>query len=450
MTVKRSTIGLTTAAARTVLARLEDSGGRAELIARRLGEAIRLGLILDGERLPPESELAAQLGVSPVTLREALTILREQGLVTTRRGRGGGSFVRAPADAEAPLRRFSVNELRDLGDQRGAIMGTAARLAAERAAPEEIRRLEEQLERVRTAAGASERRRANAELTIAVAAAAQSTRLTHEEARLRSEVGDLLRLELEDDALVRELVEAIAKGEPERARGLAEQLVAWETERLISLRLSVPDLLAGDSLDDVARELELVFGALHELGARFAALAATRRDDLAPLRPTILALLAGHPELVTGAGIVTAPGLLADAPHWLEWWWIGPGGGPEALRVNLDPAAPDFYDYTTTAWYATDEPRLSGPYVDYACTNQYAITMSVPVPGLGVAAADVLVSSLEKRVAPALAALGRPTALTNGDGRVIASSSPAVVPGQRVALGSARPATVPSWLLVDL
>src|SRR5262249_57906050 len=143
LSVKRrtsSTVGLTTAAARTVLAPLEESGGRAELIARRLGEAIRVGLILDGEKLPPESDLAARFGVSTVTLREALTILREQGLVSTRRGRRGGSFAHAPADPTEPLRRFSVNDLRDLADQRGAISGAAARLAAERAVPEEVRR----------------------------------------------------------------------------------------------------------------------------------------------------------------------------------------------------------------------------------------------------------------------------------------------------------------------
>ena len=467
---------LTTAAARTLLAPLEDSGGRAELIARRLGAAIRLGLILDGERLPSETELAAQFGVSPVTLREALNILRGQGLLSTRRGRRGGSFVHAPADLGEPLRRFSINELRDLGDQRRAITGTAARLAAERAQPDEIQRLQEQVERLGSAASASERRRANAELTIAIAGAAQSTRLTHEEARLRSEVGDLLRLELgeiDHEALVRDhrrLVEAIAQREPERARELAERHVTWETQRLIQLRRLLPDRLAPGSqrsadelLGDVASELERVFAALDDLAARFGALASgdlVRRDDLEPLRTTIFALIADHGELVTGAGVVTVPGLLADVPRWLEWWWTSTRGTPEALRVNLDPAAPDFYDYTAADWYATPlrtfEPRLAGPYVDYACTNQYAVTLSVPVRAgerfLGVAAADVLVASLEQRLVPALAALARPAALTNAEGRVIATSAPSVVPGQRIALSdaAARPSPVRSWLLIDV
>jgi hypothetical protein len=141
--------------------------------------------------------------------------------------------------------------------------------------------------------------------------------------------------------------------------------------------------------------------------------------------------------------VVTAPGLLADAPRWLEWWW---GAGPERLRVNLDPAAPDFYDYTTTEWYTASAPCLAGPYVDFACTNEYAITMSVPVVGFGVAAADILVASLERRVLPALVALDRPVALTNAAGRVIASNTPELTPGLRVDVGDGRAS---GWRLVD-
>jgi DNA-binding FadR family transcriptional regulator len=236
-------VGLTTAAARTLLAPLDDAGGRADLVARRLGEAIRLGLVLDGERLPNEARLAEQLGVSTVTLREALAMLREQGLVSTRRGRRGGTFVRAPADPAAPLVRFSVQELRDLGDHRAAVSGTAARLAAQRALPEEVRRLREQALRLRAATTASERRRADTQFTIEVAAAAQSPRLAREEARLRAQVGDLLGLALEAGEhalLVRErdrLVDAIASRKAERARRLAERHVAVETERLIRRRL---------------------------------------------------------------------------------------------------------------------------------------------------------------------------------------------------------------------
>ncbi len=58
-----------------------DSQGRADVVAERLRTAITLGVLAEGELLPPETELAGQFNISPVTLREALTQLREQGLV---------------------------------------------------------------------------------------------------------------------------------------------------------------------------------------------------------------------------------------------------------------------------------------------------------------------------------------------------------------------------------
>ncbi len=256
-------VGLTTVAVRTILAPLDDASGRADLVARRLSEAIRLGLILDGERLPPETRLAEQLGVSTVTLREALEVLREQGLVSTRRGRGGGTFVQAPTDlAEGlvqRLRRFSIQELRDLGDHRGAVSGTAARLAAERALPGEVENLARQVQRLRAAGTTSERRRADTQFTIEVAAAAQSPRLTREELRLRAEVGDLLWLQLDEadhQASVRarsNLVKAIQGRRPQRARDLAERHVAEDTTRLVRLRLRIYDLDRTGRADQLLR-----------------------------------------------------------------------------------------------------------------------------------------------------------------------------------------------------
>jgi len=238
---------LTTARARMLFAPL-DEGGRAELVARRLAQAIRLGLLTDGERLPAESSLAGQLGVSPATLREALASLRELGLVETRRGRGGGSFVRAPDDPdtarlERPLRVLSLHELRDIGDHRVAIAGAAAALAARRALSADIDALREHAARLRTAITLTERRRADARVHIELAAAAQSPRLTREEMSLWSEIGDLVWLPLAADqviAVAREhdaIIDAIQRRDPTRARELAEEHVAAETERLLALKL---------------------------------------------------------------------------------------------------------------------------------------------------------------------------------------------------------------------
>lgn len=238
-----------TARARTLFAPL-DSGGRADAVTRRLTQAIRLGLLADGERLPPESRLAAQLGVSPVTLREALASLRELGLVETRRGRGGGSFVRAPdgpdpARLERPLRLLSLHELRDIGDHRAAVAGTATRLAAERAIPADITALRAHAARLTTAGTVTERRRADARLHIEIAAAGQSPRLTREEMNLWSEIGDLVWLPAGEDEVAAAaaehaaLIGAIERREPQLARDLAERHVATETARLLELRLGV-------------------------------------------------------------------------------------------------------------------------------------------------------------------------------------------------------------------
>ena len=67
-----------------------------EVTVERLAQSIRLGVLVDGDRLPPERELAETFGVSRVTLREAIKALRDAGLVESRRGRGGGTFVVAP------------------------------------------------------------------------------------------------------------------------------------------------------------------------------------------------------------------------------------------------------------------------------------------------------------------------------------------------------------------
>ena len=53
-------------------------------------------MLVDGDQLPPERELAETFGVSRVTLREAIKALRDAGLVESRRGRGGGTFVVSP------------------------------------------------------------------------------------------------------------------------------------------------------------------------------------------------------------------------------------------------------------------------------------------------------------------------------------------------------------------
>jgi hypothetical protein len=221
-------------------------------------------------------------------------------------------------------------------------------------------------------------------------------------------------------------------------------------------------------LGDLLDELELLFADLDGLADQLIAAAQRAgdrldREALAALRPVIFDLLTRRKGLVAGAGLIMTPGRLRDAPHWLEWWWTTQAGALETLRINLDPTAPDFFDYSTADWYATPartrQRRVSGPYVDYVCTNAYSVTLATPAQPdgdlIGVAAADVLLASLEERVLPVLTSLSRPVVLANGDGRVIASNSPHWAPGLSIAVEPPSPAGHPdsplrSWVLVDV
>jgi GntR family transcriptional repressor for pyruvate dehydrogenase complex len=73
-----------------------------EAAIEHLVEAVERAGLRPGERLPIERELAAQLGISIPTLRQALTVLARSGLLGARQGKGGGWFVTSdlvPADA---------------------------------------------------------------------------------------------------------------------------------------------------------------------------------------------------------------------------------------------------------------------------------------------------------------------------------------------------------------
>ena len=189
---------LPSSARHAVLAPLDQRGRVAE-VERRLADAIRGGVFADGDQLPAEAELAAQLGVATVTLREALVGLRRTGLVETRRGRNGGTFVCAPAAAAEArllerLGELSVDELRDLADHRAAIAGAAAGLAAERASDADLERMGQHVERLARAAGPGERRAADARFHVEIAATTRSLRLTRAEMELQTEVGALVWL----------------------------------------------------------------------------------------------------------------------------------------------------------------------------------------------------------------------------------------------------------------
>ena len=64
------------------------------LIEQWLMRRIDAGRLKTDDKLPPEEDLAAALGVSRMTLRQALGSLEVKGLLERRRGRAGGNFIR--------------------------------------------------------------------------------------------------------------------------------------------------------------------------------------------------------------------------------------------------------------------------------------------------------------------------------------------------------------------
>ena len=163
------------------------------------------GVLSAGERLPAEPELAAAFGVAPATAREALLVLRERGLIVTRRGRNGGSFVADSADpvqfATRALLDSSRVSLRDAVQHYVAITAACVDLAARRADPSEIASIRARLERVDDHDLAAWRR-ASDDAVIELAALSQSARLTREQMKLQGEFSPLLAL-IDTDATSR-------------------------------------------------------------------------------------------------------------------------------------------------------------------------------------------------------------------------------------------------------
>jgi DNA-binding FadR family transcriptional regulator len=111
------------------------TGNAFEETVERLLTVIKLGLVAPGDRFPAERELAARLGISRLTLREAIRELQEAGYVESRRGRVGGTFVTyrppVPSEAEAArLARENADRLTDALTFRMAVETGAAEALA--------------------------------------------------------------------------------------------------------------------------------------------------------------------------------------------------------------------------------------------------------------------------------------------------------------------------------
>jgi DNA-binding FadR family transcriptional regulator len=207
----------------------------------RLAQAIELGVLASGERFPPERELAEMLGVSRVTVREALRALEQTGRIEIRRGRQGGAFVvprppgtRSTASARRAMRELGPS-LEALLEYRWAIEPAAAGLAARKAEEADVVALKQ-------AHGASLEvtpvgfRAADVRIHLAIAEVARSELVANGVAEVQASFSEIfLALPLlaesirHSHAQHRAVIDAIAAADPQLAReAMEEHLLASE------------------------------------------------------------------------------------------------------------------------------------------------------------------------------------------------------------------------------
>lgn len=209
--------------------------------------------------------------------------------------------------------------------------------------------------------------------------------------------------------------------------------------------MTASDQHAREAAEHVRTTLTGVFDWLDDLSGKLLHLhtAVTERhralclDDLGELQKPIFGRLRAESELLAGTGVILAENVLGDRSHWLEWWQHRPDAPPKFLQVNHDPSSVEFYEFTEAEWFKRPREQhhrvLTGPYVDYCGTDEYLLTLSVPVLAddkfLGVAAADIHVAAFEKLLLRSRGPADPPTALVNRTERIVAASAPNHVTG---------------------
>ncbi len=205
-----------------------------EAVAQRLRRAIHLGELRPGSRLPAERLLAEEMGVSRVTLREAIRTLAAEGYLETERGSRSSMHVHSgsmrPQEVRSWMRK-RWDELEGLLDFRLTNERCAAERAAERVSPAEIAELRVLVEQGRTSEDVNAFRRSDVRfhMRIAEIAACDLLRRAVEDARAELYVpfraialDDMLTVGVSQHARI---VDAFERHDPSRAgRAMATHL----------------------------------------------------------------------------------------------------------------------------------------------------------------------------------------------------------------------------------
>src|ERR1700694_565166 len=127
-----------------------------EEICERIREQLALGVLKPGDKLPPERDLAQQLGVSRNVLREALRTLEMAGVLRLQKGVKGGAFVQEGDtsrmnDVMRDMLSLGTISVRELSEARIHVLDLVVRLACANARQADFEALEANIERTELA-----------------------------------------------------------------------------------------------------------------------------------------------------------------------------------------------------------------------------------------------------------------------------------------------------------
>jgi GntR family transcriptional regulator, transcriptional repressor for pyruvate dehydrogenase complex len=130
-----------------------------EEAVEQIAEKVKTGDLHVGDRLPSERDLAAQMRISRPTLREAVKVLVEAGVLEVRRGQSGGIFVAAevvPRELLHSRQEIRFSEVAGVLEARRLLEPRVAQLAAVHASEEDFAAMARTIERQRELAASDD------------------------------------------------------------------------------------------------------------------------------------------------------------------------------------------------------------------------------------------------------------------------------------------------------
>lgn len=171
-----------------------------EYVAEQIRRHIALRLIAPGESLPSERELAAMFGVGRPTIQHAMRLLEADRLLVARRGRGGGTFVSAPADDARAMDELMArvlrgrDELEEVLGYRRAIEPRVAYEAARSRRPADLAAMWGAITNMSGAVSEPDYMRYDTEFHLAVARATNNRFMAAAIEDIRLRLGDVMSL----------------------------------------------------------------------------------------------------------------------------------------------------------------------------------------------------------------------------------------------------------------